>query len=95
MAPQAPHGPRGRSLSPLKQAILLLAAAAALMARGALAGRALKETFPAVAGYDAPLIDQDSPGYDLSFNDVSSVQQCADICTANTVSGRAQQEQAS
>lgn len=34
-----------------------------------------------VAGFDAPLTDQESPGNDISFNYVNSVQECADICS--------------
>lgn len=40
------------------------------------------DPFVTVSGFDAPLIDQDSPGNDISFSDVSRIQQCADICSS-------------
>ena len=74
-----------------KLALLLLAvlaapACASRIAPGVLPARAARstlQTFASVAGFNTPLIDQDSPGNDISFDNVWSVQECADICSAN------------
>eukprot|EP00955_Chlamydomonas_euryale_P091923 364662-Chlamydomonas_euryale.AAC.5 len=40
--------------------------------------------FYSVNGYQPPLVNQDSPGNDISFNYVDTIEQCAALCDANS-----------